>query len=188
MENEMMQKYQTMKLFSFQAIGKILPYFAKSIGISCRRYYKLLAAALQYQLKYKVSAISVKRYTTRGIPQKLTYSDLSAAIEQVFQDYINDPKRTQEEIALAKKAHEDIYPTLLSTVKGLYESVLELEECIPYINDDVRMQLIAELFYTKQYFEEGKSLSKEEADLLVESVRRYSYKDLQRMKKKNKTR
>ena len=185
MENKMLQNYKAMRLVNCQVTGIMLKVYASSAGISLRQYYRLLARALQTQLNRKVTPSTVKRYTTRGVAQNLTYSDLSVAIEQAYQAYINNPKRTNQEILVAKKAHNELYPVINSTLDGMYSSMKNLEEFEPCLKDTYRMQMTAELFFSKKYFEDGKPLSKEEADWLVESVRQYPYQKLLKLKKKN---
>lgn len=172
-------KAQVARDFVYKAIGQLLKWFARSAKISHNRFYKLLANSLYPETGRKISPETIKRYTNRGIPQSLSYSRLSNAIEQAYQSYVNESERTDEEKEAAKKAHDSYYPELLFFMKELYRVVQLVDECEPLLKTDLRMQQTIVAFLGGTLFSEGETPSQKDLDWLRESFRQFPPKGIE---------
>lgn len=163
----------------YKAIGQLLKLFASSAEISHNRFYRLLADSLYPETGLEISPETIKRYTNRGIPQSLSYSRLSNAIEQAYQSYISDPECTDKEKSTAKEAHDSHYPELLSTMKELYRVIQLVDECEPFLETELRMKQTIIAFLGGTLFNEGETPSQKDLDWLRESFRQFPPKGIE---------
>ena len=171
-------KTQARKNYAYRGIGMLLKLFASSAGISHYKYYQIIAPYLVTESKPTISPAAVKRYTNRGIPQSLSYSHLSNAIELAYQSYLADPKRTHDEIKAAEEAHEKYYPKYFSTMKMLYRVIQLADEIEPFLDTNVRMKQTIIAFLGGTLFDEKETPDQETLSWLRESLRQFPPKGI----------
>ena len=167
------EKFNKMKPQTYLAIGQMLKLFASSAGISYNKFYQLMATCLVDETARLISPETVKRYTNRGIPQKLSYPRLSAAIERAYQFYISEQTLDEEKILMAKKAHDSYYPRFLSIVRTLYDIIELFDKCEPYMKVDLQMELTLQSFMNDVLFNNNEAPNQETLDLLKKSLQRF---------------
>lgn len=166
-------KAQAIRTRAYIGIGSLLKLFASSAGISHYRYYQIIAPYLVTETKPTVSPAAVKRYTNRGIPQNLSYSLLSNAIEQAYQSYLSSPTLTRDEKNKAEKAHDLHYPQYFSMMKMLYRMVQLSDEIEPFLDTNLRMKQTIFAFLGGTLFDEAETPSQEDLNWLRESLRQF---------------
>lgn len=186
---------QEVKECAYLIIGKLLKVFASSVGISHYKYYQIIAPCLETETTPSITPATVKRYTNRGIPQNLSFSRLSAAIEQAYQSYVNAPERTNKEKEIAEKGHKAFYPILLDEIvlpsgeckppllKILYHIAEFADECKPFLEKDFQMWLTINAFLNGSLFTDGEVPSQEDLNWLRESFRRFPPKGIELLNK-----
>ena len=120
----------------------------------------------------------MKRYTNRGVPQYLSYSRLSNAIEQAYQSYLNDPKLTHDEKIKAEEAHDLCYPQYFSMMKMLYDVIQLSDEIEPFLDTNLRMKQTIFTFLGGTLFDEEETPSQEDLNWLRESLRQFPPKGI----------
>lgn len=172
-------KIQKIKIKTYLAIGQMLKLFAASAGISFNRYYKIIAPCLATEAEPMISPETVKRYTNRGIPKKLSYSRLSAAIEQAYQSYVSDPTLEDGKRLTAEKAHESYYPQLLEMVREQYHIIELTDVFAPFMTEDFQMQRVLQSFMNGMLFDDDKAPDQKTLELLKKSLQRFPPKGME---------
>ena len=168
--NESKQLARSAKKEVYKWIGRIVSLAPCVVGMSLYRFY--IEVAPYWKTGSNVGPDTVKRDLSRGIPAKLSCSQVTTAIEQAYQSYIANLKPPDEQKELIEKLHDEMYPHIFETIERMYK-LIETIDCgqswIERVNVSCSREMV-NAFIFGRIPKDGDGLTAKEAEWLRKAL------------------
>lgn len=127
--SESKQLVEAAKKEIYKSISMAICMAPCAVGMSLYRFRKEIAPY------WGKKPDSIKRDLTRGVPAKLTFSQITFAIEQVYQSYIATVP--QEKLENIVQAHSKFYPYIFQLIEDMYKLIGALDKRQSWAEHDI---------------------------------------------------
>lgn len=169
--NESKQLAQSAKKEIYKWIGEIVSLAPCAVGMSLYRFY--IEVAPYWKTGSNVKPATVKRDLSRGIPAKLSCSQVTTAIEQAYQSYISKLKPPlDEQRELIEKTHDEIYPHIFEVIECMYkliETIDRDQSWIERVNVSCSREMV-NAFIFGHIPKDGRGLTEKETEWLRKAL------------------
>lgn len=133
--DECKQFVQEIEKATYKFIGEIVRIASDSIGMPLYRFCKEIAPC------WGVKASTVKRDLRRGVPAKLSYEQITTAMEQAYKSHINNlkpphGKKESMEKEVIERIHDEFYPIFFEEIEFLYKRIEAARQGLSWIEEN----------------------------------------------------
>lgn len=133
--DECKQFVQEIEKWTYKFIGEIVCIASYSVGMPLYRFCKEIAPC------WGVKPATVKRALRRGVPAKLSYEQITTAMEQAYRSHINNlkpphGKKESMEKEMIERIHDELYPIFFESIECLYKRIEAARQGLSWIEEN----------------------------------------------------